>query len=271
MEHIQPPTLIHSPFPNVGEMPVSWGRDKDTRHAGNHKAIVGLDTGKVYSIVSRDYRLIRHEDAITEVEQELSGTKGLGEYEAITDFYNGGGRMRRTYRFKNVGVEIMKGDVINPELHLFNSYDTRWPFVVSLGAFRVVCTNGLVVGERYLNLRKRHVYEIGQIDIREEVGTAISRFKKQARQWKVWAGRMLSQSAYSRTLEAMKLGVKAKEVIEGRVLQEAEDVDQDGFPIVTAWGLYNVLTWYISHHAVSLNHRVYMEGRLRAASRYLMG
>jgi hypothetical protein len=270
MEHVQPPTLIPSPFPNVGEMPILWGRDKNTRRADNHKAIVDLDTDKLFSIVSKDYRIIRHEEAITEVEQELSGTKGLGEYEAITDFYNDGGRMRRTYRFKNIGIEIRKGDVINPDLHLFNSYDTKWPFVVSLGAFRVLCTNGLVVDERYLHLRKRHVYELGQIDIRDEVGTALERLKKQARQWKLWAGRILSPGAYTRTLDAMRLGVKAQEVVDSRVLEEAEDFDQDGFPIVTAWGLYNVLTWYISHHAVSLNHRVDMEGRLRAASIHLM-
>jgi hypothetical protein len=269
MEHVQPPTLIPSPFPNVGEMPISWGRDKDTRHADNHKAIVGLDTGKLYSIVSKDYRLIRHEDAITEVEQELSGTKGLGEYEVMTDFYNDGGRMRRTYRFKNVGVEVRKDEVINPELHLFNSYDTKWPLVVSLGAFRVICTNGLVVGERYLHLRKRHVYAIGQIDVRDEIGTALVRFKRQAKQWRRWVGRMLPPGAYTRTLEAMKLGTKARDVVEGRVLDEAEDVDQEGFPIITAWGMYNVLTWYISHHAVSLNHRVDMEGRLRGATIHL--
>ena len=29
------------------------------------------------------------------------------------------------------------------------------------------------------------------------------------------------------------------------------------------WQFYNVVTWYITHHAALLNHRVEMEKRLR--------
>jgi hypothetical protein len=266
----QTQTLIASPFPRVAEMPVSWGGDKNTRHADNHKAIVDLDTGKLFSIVSRDYRLIRHEEAITEVEQELSRTNGLGEYEAITDFYNEGGRMRRTYRFTEIAVELKRGDVINPELHLFNSYDKSWPFIILLGAFRMICTNGLVVGERFLHLRKRHVYEIGQLDVREEVGTALKRFKRQARQWKGWIEKRLTPKIYSRVLEVMRLGVKAEDEVQRKISEEASGFDPNRFPILSVWGFYNILTWHISHNAVSLNHRVEMEGRLRLASRDLM-
>jgi hypothetical protein len=219
MEHTQPPTLIPSPFPNVGKCRLV-GQKANTRHADNHKAIVDLDTGKLYSVVSKDYRLIRHEEAITEVEQELSGTKGLGEYEAITDFYNDGGRMRRTYRFKNIGVEIIKGDVINPELHLFNSYDTKWPFVVSLGAFRVVCTNGLVVGEKFLHLRKRHVYDLGQIDVREEVRHSPQKVRAAGEAMEGVDRQDAIPGAYSRTLEAMRLGVKARRWLIGGCLRK---------------------------------------------------
>jgi hypothetical protein len=79
----------------------------------------------------------------------------------------------------------------------------------------------------------------------------------------------LTPRAYSKTLETMKFGIKAKEAIENRVLQEAEDFDSEGFPVITAWGFYIVLTWFISHNAVSLNHRVKMEGQLRSATFHL--
>ena len=258
-------TAIASPFPNVGEMPVSWGRGKDSRPAENHKAIVDLDTGKLFSIVSKDYRIIRHEEAITEVEQELSGTKGLGDFDAVTDFYNDGGRMRRTYRFKEVALQVKKGDFINPELHLFNSYDKTWPFIIHLGALRVVCSNGLVMGENFLHLRRRHIYELGRMNVAEEVGTLLARFNKQAERWKGWADKRLTPRTYTKVLEVMRFGVKATQTIEEKASEEASGMDPDGFPIITAWGLYNVLTWYISHNAVSLNHKVEMEARLRAA------
>jgi integrase len=58
--------------------------------------------------------------------------------------------MRRGYVFPDITVEISSGDDINPELQLFNSYDTTWPFIVILGAFRLICTNGLVIGKKFL-------------------------------------------------------------------------------------------------------------------------
>jgi hypothetical protein len=71
-----------------------------------------------------------------QVEQAIASTKDLGRHEAFTELTNGGGRMRRTYRFLEVEIEISPGDMITPQLLLFNSYDTEWPFMVLLGAFR---------------------------------------------------------------------------------------------------------------------------------------
>ena len=179
--------------------------------------------------------------------------------------------MRRTYRFTGNAVEVSRGDPIYPELHLFNSYDKTWPFFILLGALRVVCENGLVFGQGFLYLRKRHIYQLGQINVAEEVGTALKRFNQQTMEWKGWTEKKLTPRAYTKVLETMKLGIKAREEVESRVIQEAEGFDPDGFPILTVWGFYNVLTWHITHNSVSLNHRVEMEGRLRAASIHFRG
>ena len=177
--------------------------------------------------------------------------------------------MRRSYRFLDIRVEISKGDLVSPELIVLNSHDAEWPFIVLLGAFRFVCANGLVVGQKLLYLRKRHVYELGEINVQEEVSTALNRFRAQVRQWKGWTGRRLSPRVYRRVMESMKLGIKAREEVESNVFREAEGFDPDGYPILTVWGFYNVLTSHVTHNSVSLNHQVEMEGRLRTASLYL--
>jgi hypothetical protein len=270
MEPAHPSQIIVSPFPNVGKMPIQWVKDKAGHPAEEHEAIVDLDTGKVFCIVSTHYKLIRHESAIEQVERAIAERRDLGQFQVVTEFYNDRGRMRRTYRFLEIEVEISAGDPISPELIVFNSYDTAWPFIVLLGAFRIVCTNGLVVGEKFLHLRKRHIYELGQINVAEEIGTALKRFNQQARQWKGLTEKKLTPRAYSKVLEAMRLGIKAREEVESRIFREADGIDPDGFPILTVWGFYNVLTWHISHNSVSLNHRVEMEGRLRAAISHLV-
>ena len=64
-------------------------------------------------------------------------------------------------------------------------------------------------------------------------------------------------------MKAMKFGEKATEAVEDRIAQEAKGFQPDGFPIITMWIFFNVLTWYITHWAVSLNHRVELERKLR--------
>ena len=78
----------------------------------------------------------------------------------------------------------------------------------------------------------------------------------------------LTEKIYAKVMKTMKFGKKAMEIIEERPAQEAEDFADNGFPIMNLWIFYNVLTWYITHRAVSLNHRVEMERRLRSAMRH---
>jgi len=254
-------------FPEVNEVPVSWG-EMDLRRANNYKAIVNPEIEKVYSIVSKDYKLIRHEDASQRIESIIDQNHELGKYKILTKFYNDGARMRRTYRFYEISVEIKSGDTIHPELQLFNSYDTTWPFIVILGAYRVVCSNGLVVGEQYLHFRKRHVYDFEQMDIKKQVDTALKRLKLQTNKWKRWTEFKLTKQIYENVINVMKFGKKAMEEIEHRTAQEAKGFADNGLPIMNLWIFFNILTWYITHRAVSLNHRTEMEKRLRSAMRY---
>ena len=121
--------LAAASFPEVSEVPVSWD-EINLQRADKYKAIVNPESDKVYSIVSKDYKLIRHEDAVRRIESAIDENLELGKYKSDTKFYNDGARMRGTYRFYEKSVEIKKGDKVNPELHLFNSYDTTWPFII---------------------------------------------------------------------------------------------------------------------------------------------
>ncbi len=254
-------------FPKVGERPVAWIGD-GIHTTPDHKAIVDLDTGKIFSIVSKDYKLICHEHAIEQVDTEISKTSELGKFNTSTKFYNDGARMRRTYCFYEIEVTIKPNDKVNPELILFNSYDTKWAFMVLLGAFRFVCSNGLVVGKKFLHLRKRHFYDFKQIDLNEQVAGALIRFNDQTEQWKRWSTRKLTEKKYMNIMRGMGFGLSAGKEISNRLKQEAEESQGDGFPIITIWAFFNILTWYVTHRTVSLNHQVEIEKRLRRAMPY---
>jgi hypothetical protein len=105
----------------------------------------------------------------------------------------------------------------------------------------------------------------------DAIGTALNRFNQQAEEWKKrWTEKKLTPNAYKNVLESMKLGAKAREQIRQRMFQEAEGLDQTGFPILLVWEFYNILTYHITHNTVSLNHQVELEGRLRVATSNLM-
>ena len=78
----------------------------------------------------------------------------------------------------------------------------------------------------------------------------------------------LAEKNYKNIMKVMNLGEKARGDISDRLEQEAEESQGDGFPIITTWTFYNILTWYITHRTVSLNHQTEIERRLRRAMAY---
>jgi len=65
-------------FPQIEEQPVSWGYYRDLHDADRYKAIIDRDTGKLFSIVSKDYKLIRHEEAVDEIEELTGKSREIG-------------------------------------------------------------------------------------------------------------------------------------------------------------------------------------------------
>jgi len=69
-------------------------------------------------------------------------------------------------------------------------------------------------------------------------------------------------------MQTMDFGLEATEEIHNAVYDEAEGLQRDYFAIMSLWVFYNILTRYITHRTVSLNHRVEFERRLRKSMRY---
>jgi hypothetical protein len=201
--------LLESPFPIVTEQAVLWGHGDKLIRSEQHKAIVDERTGKVFAIVSKDYRVIRHETVIGTVEDAIYRVETLRKYDVRTFFYNDGGRMLREYTFEGHEVEIKPGDLVKPTLYLRNSYDQSWPLEVYLGAFRLVCKNGLVAGIGLFKFRTRHVQEIANLRLDHEITTALKRFSKQANVWRKWTEIRLTRRFHDRVMETLGIGERA--------------------------------------------------------------
>ncbi len=137
-------------YPPVASESLSFGEGLPVE---GHKAIVNPDSGHVYDIVSDKYKLVKHEEVIENVEEVLVKDNQMGPWDKSTIFYQEGARMRTTYKFPGVSLPVQKGDYVNPTIEVLNSYDRSIRHIIMLGAFRLVCTNGMVVGKKFMQFR----------------------------------------------------------------------------------------------------------------------
>ena len=119
-----------------------------------HKFIVREDTNDVLSCVSNSYKLI---DNRSIYERALPVLKQHKCELVEAQSFSNGARTTWKWRFPETKVEIKKNDFVNPEIIIKNSYDGSTEATAMAGAFRLVCTNGLIIGHILSRNGIRHI------------------------------------------------------------------------------------------------------------------
>ena len=101
--------------------------------------IINADTGKIISIVSNRYSLIKNID----IHNLISETLGAKLYKHVTN----GSVFHLDYLIEEKTAEIKKGDIVQLMLSVTNSYDGSKKFEISVNAIRLICMNGVKIGE----------------------------------------------------------------------------------------------------------------------------
>ena len=148
---------------------------RDTKDTG-YKFIVREDTGDVLSCMTDNYKLIDNSMIIEKSDNII--TKEGGKLKEVQTF-GGGARSIVKYEFDKHKITISNGDICTPEIVWSNSYDGTFVGLnVLAGAFRLVCTNGLVIGvvDKYKN---KHI--IQNMDLQDIEGVIEETIKKTKR------------------------------------------------------------------------------------------
>jgi hypothetical protein len=98
--------------------------------------------------------------------------------------FSNGARTTWTWTIPDVKVKIKKGDELNPQITIRNSYDGSYQLGILSGAFRLICSNGLMLGNILSKKVNRHsIYNTNLDKIEESIKTTVdtmdSVFKKQ--------------------------------------------------------------------------------------------
>ena len=153
------------------------------------RAVVRMDTHEVLGIHSADYKLVTNHEAFDAFDNALSRSVLDLDGMIIKDELSyGGARTIRTYIFPNHAVNIGKvGDVVNLQLRVVNSYDGSTAFSTLLGGYRLVCTNGLVIGKTFAQNYARHTKGFNISSMLEGLNRTIDTYFDTADQWQRWA------------------------------------------------------------------------------------
>ena len=149
--------LQNAMFP-VKEVPATMvNGEGELNHIGNtgYKFIVREDNNKVLSCMTNDYKLVKNETLLKTAEPLIKANGGkIKEVRVFGD----GQKLHTSWSFPNNLVKIGKNDEMTPEIVIGNSYDGTLGVNIIAGAFRLICSNGAVIGVVVSKYKNKHVF-----------------------------------------------------------------------------------------------------------------
>lgn len=196
----------------------------------NYKAIVREDTNEVISIVKNSYQIVRNEELINNLLEELSLLDTPYRIDRSHSFVDNN-RMRLQVVFPDLTMWDSDSEIAL-SLYLHNSYDMSEGVKFMFGAIRSICTNGMVFGKILSKYYRKHTkgFKIG--NLKDALATTYDQIPAiQAR-----IRELESAPVTQEIMNRVEKGVGKK--LSKRVFDQNPE---------TQWIMYNNLTAYISH------------------------
>lgn len=224
----------------------------------NRFAVVRMDTKEPIGVVSKRYGLIKHKDAVDSMRKALLGIF----YEENINMTENGAQMFATFKLSQERVEVRRGDFVAIQFIVKNSYDGESSFQIMLGAFRLVCTNGMVIGRQFFRYSQRHIgSESGGVDIiklQDKIALLTTQFKKTLPLLQEMSIKRMPHDADS--LEKLFNPIRPRRRSGGRLrrllpryLTEAAMDKYTRENDQTVWGYYNSFTYALTHNFSNRN------------------
>ena len=248
------------PFPNVTLEPLAWGTENNA--FASHCAVVNKDDGRVITVVTDSYSILRHEDFLATADESLRNTSGK-DITRKTRLINGGDKMLAVYTLEDNPITLRNGDTAFPSLILKNSYDLGWAAALSGGVFRLICSNGAYVGEMTAS-KKKHTAQLDGDYVKYITKGIVSNIPLIEKRMTEWSKEKIGRKTHI-NLDALKLNDGEQQSL--RFLQEkstglrieSKTVETaDGEKTIwtpeddtTKYDLWNLMTEFATHRITS--------------------
>jgi len=231
------------PFDEVHSTPLY---NSNGVRAENHKAIENTHTGKIISVVGKNYKLVPNSTIIPQFERAIinSNLNTDGIKRDITQSH-GNARTVVKYTFPEHTISIKDNDDLQLQIAVLNSYDGSWTFRSMVGAFRMLCLNGMVIGNSFATYKKRHSKSL-DIDLAtDHLRKALGIYMQTMHVWKDYPKTIISTDKVNIIFN--KIAGDNKLLYKRLSHNFLNYVSQDG---ATLWSVLNALTDWATHAKV---------------------
>lgn len=228
--------------------------DYYTTRLSSHSVLKRKDNGEPLAVVSSRYKLVPHVDVVRAFDS-LSSKQGT-RFQRRVAVNRNGSQMLAEYRFPDVTMEVGKvngePDEMEMSITVMNSYDMSRPVKALLGAFRLVCLNGMYLGQIAAFSGHKHTANFSLDALAARFERATTAFASHNERFKLYSETRFSQLAMTLLSDDIEkklfkvnaaVGKKNRELVYDRFMMHEPS---------TVWGLYNAATYVASHRAKSV-------------------
>ena len=206
--------------------------------AVSRKPLSAVERPMPVGVVSHRYSLVQHRDVAMRCREGLVdagvdpanlryevGVSELGEWMNF-----------RMYFPEEYGLEDSHGERVDLRLECFNAVDASSRLIVLFGWYRVVCANGMVIGESKIEIRERHGQPLDIDTIRERIASSLDAAQANRRRLKQWQGTPIDVEGLARWVDGPvteSWGKKAAARV-FHICRAGHDVEIDSFAPGTA-------------------------------------
>lgn len=227
------------------------------------QVVINRSENHLIATHGKQYTLLKNEDAFDAVNKAINNLANEGKIDLDGAFIKDavvqkGGKVIRQWFFPAHKVSVGQGDNVILRLVVINSYDGSCNFQIQAGGFRIVCTNGLVTGEKFLSLNARHSGDMNLEYMMRNVETAITSFSNMGLYWHQLIKTPLSDKHADLLItelatENQKVSMNKFDMFDRLYQQHKLDLGAN------YWAMYNTITAWATHYKVNENNIANLE------------
>ena len=221
--------------------------DGNFAKSNNYQAVIRTDTNEVLGIHGKGYNLLSNAEAFDAFDEALHESQlDLSGMTVKNEIANYGAKSFRTYTFPSHTVQINRcDDESQLKLQIINSYDGSTSFSSRVGGFRLLCSNGMVIGKTFMHASLRHTKSLDIKSVISKLDETINVYLENANQWQQWSKQRISLYDLEAVVKHFADGnEKLEQSLIENYHQEAQEIG------LNKWSLFNAFTHWSTHAPV---------------------